>query len=86
MVPTYKIKDGDEQSVMGAKHINMPGPGSGSNAEKPNIDKMNRQEYVKLRFQGNQNLVGRKNNVKTAMDFWKTHQQKQNEALDYDPL
>jgi len=37
------------------------------------IKELDRKEYVKLKYVGNENIVGRKmNNVQTAVDLWKS--------------
>jgi hypothetical protein len=52
--------------------LKYPGPHTAS----PGIDLKNRSSYIKVRYQGNANLVGKINNVKNVMDLWKNHQQK----------
>ena len=52
----YQVKDKDEQLVYGPKHVRLPNDPKGS----PGIDIKNREEYVKLKYQGNANIVGRK--------------------------
>ena len=66
------MKDEEQVIVLGHKNMKYPGPHTAS----PGIDLKNRSSYIKVRYQGNANLVGKINNVKNVMDLWKNHQQK----------
>lgn len=65
----YKVKDEEQVQVLGHKNLKYPGPHTAS----PGIDLRNRASYIKMRYQGTANLVGKINNVKSAVDMWKNH-------------
>ena len=63
------MRDQDEKQVFGPKHVRLPNDPKGS----PGVELKSREDYVKLKFQGNVHIIGRKkNNVGAALDFWKT--------------
>lgn len=54
----YQVRDKDERQVYGPKYIRLPDNPKGS----PGIDYKNREEYIKLKYQGNSDIIGRKKN------------------------
>lgn len=66
------MREKDEKQVFGPKHARLPNDPKGSSG----LDMKSRGDYVKLKYQGNAYIIGRKKNqVATAMDYWQTSKQ-----------
>jgi hypothetical protein len=66
------VREKDEKQVFGPKHARLPNDPKGSSG----LDMKSRGDYMKLKYQGNAYIIGRKKNqVATAMDYWKTSKQ-----------
>ncbi len=65
---TFQVREKDEKYVFGSKHIRMPGHPSGN----PGVDIKSKEEFLKMKYQGNSNIIGRKKNqIATTLDFWR---------------
>jgi len=54
----FQVRDKDEIEVFGPKYVRMPDNPKGS----PGVQFKSREAYIKLKYQGNASIVGRKKN------------------------